>query len=159
CFSFYPGKNLGAHGEAGALVTDDADLAARVRRLRNHAQPARHVHDELGFNMRMDGVQGAVLGLKLPHLASWTEARRAIAPRYSQAGAGLLGLEIPRERPGSESAWHIYALRADRRDDLRQHLSRLGVQTAVHYPTPVHLQPAYAHLGHARGAFPHAEAL
>jgi dTDP-4-amino-4,6-dideoxygalactose transaminase len=159
CFSFYPGKNLGAFGEAGAIVTDDAAAADRIRRLRDHAQVSRHVHAEIGFNMRMEGIQGAVLGTKLPYLPAWTEARRSIGQRYEQAFDGLPGLRAPRERPGGRHNRHIYALCCDRRDQLREYLLGHGIQTAVHYPSPVHLQPAYRHLGYGPGAFPVAEAL
>jgi len=159
CFSFYPGKNLGAYGEAGAVVTDDARLAERIRNLRNHAQPARHNHTEIGFNMRMEGLQGAILSVKLRHLERWLAARRQIAQRYSAAWAGLAGLHVPGVRPGSEHAWHIYALRVDGRDGFQSMLASRGIQSTVHYPTPVHLQPAYAHLDYRAGDFPIAEAL
>src|SRR5262249_20826192 len=119
----------------------------------------RHVHVETGFNMRMEGFQGAVLGVKLPYLPGWTNARRQIARRYSEALAGVPGLRLPVERPGAYHNCHIYALCTDRRDDLRSHLAGVGIQTAIHYPTPVHLQPAYRHLGYRQGDFPIAEAL
>src|ERR1700736_4483271 len=156
CFSFYPGKNLGAYGEAGAVVTDDDALAQRVRRLRDHAQVSRHVHNEIGFNMRMEGVQGAVLGIKLPHLQGWTDARRRMAARYQAAWSGLPGLCVPAELPGACHARHIYALRCEQRPQLQEYLAGLGVQTTVHYPTPLHLQPAYSFLGHRQGDFPSA---
>lgn len=159
CFSFYPGKNLGAFGEAGAVVTDDEALAERIRHLRNHAQPARHVHTELGFNMRMDGIQGAVLGVKLRHLPVWLNARRAIAGRYTTAWADLAEIDCPHGRPRAAHGWHIYALRSRQRTLLQAHLAARGIQTTVHYPTPIHLQPAYRHLGHQAGDFPQAEAL
>jgi dTDP-4-amino-4,6-dideoxygalactose transaminase len=159
CFSFYPGKNLGAYGEAGAVVTNDAALAERVRRLRDHAQAQRHVHAEIGFNMRMEGIQGAVLGVKLPYLESWTAARRHIGARFDAGLHGLAALRLPREQSGERCNRHIYALCCDRREDLRQYLAARKILTAVHYPTPVHLQPAYRHLGHKAGDFPVAEAL
>lgn len=159
CFSFYPGKNLGAYGEAGAVVTDDASIAERIRNLRNHAQLSRHVHNEIGFNMRMEGVQGAILAVKLRYLDDWLTARRRIARRYSAAWAGLSGVHLPAVRPGSEHGWHIYAVRVAQRERFQAHLATYGLQTTVHYPTPVHLQPAYAHLGHRPGAFPIAEEL
>ncbi len=157
CFSFYPGKNLGAYGESGAVVTDDDQLAARIRRLRDHAQLSRHVHNELGYNMRMEGVQGAVLGVKLPHLSGWIAARRGVAERYQAAWRGLDGLKLPAVRPGAAHAWHIYALCCEDRGDLARYAAEHGVQTSVHYPTPVHLQPAYEHLGYRRGDFPVSE--
>ena len=159
CFSFYPGKNLGAFGEAGAIVTDDAVVAERIRRLRDHAQVQRHVHVEIGFNMRMEGIQGAVLGLKLPHLESWTAARRRIAERYETAFGQLPALIPPKEQPGARCNRHIYALCCEQREALREHLARQNIQTAVHYPTPVHLQPAYQHLGYKPGDFPTSERL
>lgn len=159
CFSFYPGKNLGAYGEAGALVTDDDALAAQVRRLRDHAQAARHVHTEIGFNMRMEGIQGAVLGVKLPHLVRWTEARRHLGRLYDAGLETVAGLKLPGGRRGAIPNRHIYPLCCDHRDALREHLTARGVQTAIHYPTPVHLQPAYRFLGHRPGDFPVAEAL
>jgi dTDP-4-amino-4,6-dideoxygalactose transaminase len=159
CFSFYPGKNLGAYGEAGAAVTDDDVLAERIRSLRNHGQVRRRVHAEIGFNMRMEGVQGAVLATKLPYLDSWVEARRQIAWQYTQVWRGLSALRLPAMRPGTEHAWHLYSVRVEDRDAFQTYVAGQGVQTTVHYPTPVHLQPAYRHLGHGQGAFPNAEAL
>lgn len=159
CFSFYPGKNLGAYGEAGALVTDDNTLAARVRKLRDHAQVSRHVHDEIGFNMRMEGIQGAVLGVKLKRLAEWTNARRTIGRLYTSRFRGLTGLKVWNEPSETTYNRHIFPLCCDQREELRQHLSVRGVQTAIHYPTPVHLQPAYAYLGYREGDFPESEQL
>jgi dTDP-4-amino-4,6-dideoxygalactose transaminase len=159
CFSFYPGKNLGAFGEAGALVTDDDAIARRVRQLRDHAQASRHHHVEIGYNMRMEGVQGAVLGVKLPHLPAWTARRRAIGARYDAALADLPQFQLKREARGVCCNRHIYPLCCENRDRLREELARQDVQTAVHYPTPVHLQPAYEYLGHRAGDFPHAERL
>jgi dTDP-4-amino-4,6-dideoxygalactose transaminase len=159
CFSFYPGKNLGAYGEAGAAVTDDDAVALRIRQLRDHAQVQRHVHAEIGFNMRMEGIQGAVLGVKLPHLPAWTLARRRIADRYQAALSRFPFLRLPREQKGVHCNRHIYALCCDARDDLRYYLTQQNIQTAVHYPTPVHMQPAYRHLGYKAGDFPVSEAL
>lgn len=159
CFSFYPGKNLGAFGEAGAIVTDDGAVADRIRRLRDHAQVQRHVHAEIGFNMRMEGIQGAVLGLKLPHLPAWTAARRRIAGRYEAALGRFSGLRLPREQPSAQCNRHLYPLCCEHRDELREFLARYHIQTAVHYPTPVHLQPAYQHLGYRTGDLPVTEGL
>jgi dTDP-4-amino-4,6-dideoxygalactose transaminase len=159
CFSFYPGKNLGAFGEAGAVVTDDSALAAHVRRLRDHAQSSRHVHDEIGFNMRMEGIQGAVLGVKLPHLSRWSEARRHICQRYTAAWEGLPGLHVPVSRTGAVPGCHIYGLRCSERQSLQDYLAARNIQTSTHYPTPIHMQPAYRHLGYREGDFPEAEAL
>lgn len=159
CFSFYPGKNLGAYGEAGAAVTDDDVVAQRIRMLRDHAQVQRHVHDEVGFNMRMEGIQGAVLGAKLPHLPAWTATRRRIAERYHAAFGGFSRLRLPRPPHGVDCNRHIYALCCEDRDHLRYHLAQRHIQTAVHYPTPVHLQPAYGYLGYKVGDFPVSETL
>jgi dTDP-4-amino-4,6-dideoxygalactose transaminase len=155
--SFYPGKNLGAYGEGGAVMTNDAEIAARVRRLRDHAQSGRHHHVELGFNWRLDGFQGAVLSLKLEHLDAWNARRRDIAGRYQEAFAALPGVRLLRTVRGAEPIWHVFPLFHDARDAFRARLEQRGVQTGVHYPTPVHLQPAYAHLGLGAGALPHAE--
>jgi dTDP-4-amino-4,6-dideoxygalactose transaminase len=156
CFSFYPGKNLGAYGEAGAVVTDDDHIAARLRALRDHAQGRRYHHDEIGFNYRMDGFQGAVLGVKLKYLEQWTEARRRLAARYGERLASL-PLELPAEAPGRRHVWHLYVARHPKRDRVRQELEARGVQTGLHYPVPVHLQKAYHHLGHRPGDFPVSE--
>lgn len=158
CFSFYPGKNLGAAGEGGAVVTDDDAAAARMRRLRDHAQESRHRHTEIGFNYRMEGVQGAVLEVKLRRLAAWNDARRAAAARYAELLPGVQDLRMPSATPGASPVWHLYVVRVPRRDDVAKALAAKGISTGVHYPNPVHLQPAYAHLGHGPGAFPHAEA-
>lgn len=157
--SFYPGKNLGAFGEGGAVMTDDAALAARARRLRDHAQDGRHNHVELGFNWRMDGIQGAVLSVKLAHLDRWNARRREIARRYLEGLAGAPGLTLPSPQPWADPIWHIFPVYHERRDALRSALDARGVQTGVHYPRPVHLQPAYASLGLGPGALPVSETL
>ena len=157
--SFYPGKNLGAFGEAGAVLTDDAGIAARVRRLRDHAQDGRHNHVELGFNWRMDGFQAAVLSVKLRHLDRWNARRAEVAGLYLTGLAGLAGLSLPRPQPWAEPTWHIFSVYHERRDALRTALEERGVQTGVHYPRPVHLQPAYAHLGLGPGSLPVSERL
>ncbi len=156
CFSFYPGKNLGAYGESGALVTNDPAFATRARALRDHGSTRRYYHDEVGFNYRMEGMQGAILGVKLKHLAKWTEARRRIARRYSELLADT-PLQLPIESPFAKSAWHLYVVRHEQRDRLKAHLDANGVGCALHYPLPLHLQKAYADLGYQRGAFPVAE--
>jgi len=157
--SFYPGKNLGAFGEGGALLTDDPDLAARARRLRDHAQDGRHNHVELGFNWRMDGFQGAVLSVKLPRLDEWNARRAQVARCYLEGLAGLPGLTLPCPQPWAEPIWHIFPVYHERRDALRVALDERGIQTGVHYPRPVHLQPAYAALGLGPGALPVSERL
>lgn len=156
CFSFYPGKNLGAAGEGGAVVTNDDALAAHYRRLRDHAQPQRYHHTELGFNYRMDALQGALLGIKLRHLAAWTDRRRELAARYLELLADL-PIDLPVVAPGRDPVWHLFVIRHPDRDGLRAALDKAGVQTGLHYPVPVHLQPAYEFLCHRRGAFPAAE--
>jgi len=155
-FSFYPGKNLGACGEGGALVTDNAEFAARGRALREHGSTTRYYHDEIGFNYRMEGFQGATLGVKLPHLGKWTRERQRVAKRYNELLAGT-PLQLPREADFAESVWHVYVVRHPRRDELKKFLEDNGVGCAIHYPIPVHLQKAYAHLGHKAGDFPVAE--
>jgi dTDP-4-amino-4,6-dideoxygalactose transaminase len=155
--SFYPGKNLGAWGEGGAVMTNDVEIAARIRRLRDHAQAARHHHVEIGFNWRMDGLQGAVLSIKLDRLEGWNGRRQQIAARYQGALDGLPGLRMLPVHPWCTPIWHVFPVFHERRDQLRAVLERHGVSTAVHYPTPVHLQPAYSHLNLGSGSLPRAE--
>jgi dTDP-4-amino-4,6-dideoxygalactose transaminase len=159
CFSFYPGKNLGAFGEAGAIVTDDEEVAERVRRLRDHGQAGRHHHVELGFNTRMEGLQGAVLSAKLPHLDRWNELRRQHADRYFSLLDGVDEIQLPLAAQRDAHVWHLFVvlLRGVSREELRPRLSEMGVATGVHYPVPVPFQPAYAALGYARGSFPIAQ--
>ncbi len=158
-FSFYPSKNLGAAGDGGAVTTNDAALAERVRMLRNGGQRGKYEHMIQGVNSRLDEMQAAVLRVKLPHLDAWNAARRHLAHRYDELLAGS-GVELPEERPGAAPeghVWHLYAVRHPRRDALAAHLKERGIGTAVHYPTALHLQPAFASLGLAVGAFPVAE--
>jgi dTDP-4-amino-4,6-dideoxygalactose transaminase len=159
CFSFYPGKNLGAYGEGGAIVTNDDALAARLRILRDWGQDRKYNHVLKGFNYRMDGVQGAILGVKLRHLEAWTEARRQVARWYAEALAGIPDIELPLEVPGRRHVWHVYALRvpAERRAAILEALKEHGIGAGLHYPTPVHLQPCFAELGYGPGDFPEAE--
>lgn len=158
CFSFYPGKNLGAYGEGGAVVTNDDAVAERLRALRDHAQSVRYHHEEVGFNYRMDAIQGAVLEVKLRHLADWTEARARLANRYREALADL-PLRLPRAVDDSEHAWHLFVLRHAERDRIKRQLEARGVAAGLHYPVPVHLQKPYLHLGHRPGSFPVAEGI
>jgi dTDP-4-amino-4,6-dideoxygalactose transaminase len=155
-FSFYPGKNLGACGEGGALVTNNAAFAARARSLREHGSTLRYYHDEVGFNYRMEGLQGAVLGVKLPHLQKWTDERRRVAHRYHELLKNT-PLQLPLEAIYAESAYHLYVVRHPQRDKLKEHLDANGVGCALHYPLPLHLQKCYASLGHKTGDFPVAE--
>jgi len=157
CFSFYPGKNLGACGEGGALVTNNSDFAARARSLREHGSTRRYYHDEIGFNYRMEGIQGAVLGVKLKHLDRWTEGRRRIAHRYHQLLADG-PFRLPREASYAASAYHLYVVRHPQRDQLKAHLEAQQIGCALHYPLPLHLQKCYASLGYKAGDFPVAEA-
>ncbi|HEX8889936.1 MAG TPA: DegT/DnrJ/EryC1/StrS family aminotransferase [Pyrinomonadaceae bacterium] len=156
CFSFYPGKNLGAYGEGGAVTTNDEAIARRVRLLRDHGSARKYHHEIIGYNFRLEGIQGAVLGVKLKHLEEWNELRREHAARYGE----LLqesSLILPQEMPYSGHIYHLYVVQSERRDALQKALSEAGVQTGIHYPIPVHLQPAYASLGHQPGDFPEAE--
>jgi dTDP-4-amino-4,6-dideoxygalactose transaminase len=157
CFSFYPGKNLGAYGEGGAVTTSNPEYARTIRMLRDWGAEKKYEHLLKGYNYRMEGLQGAVLGVKLKHLESWTAARRAHALRYTELLAGS-GVTTPVEMPYARHVWHVYTVRTAERDELQQALSAAGVQTGIHYPIPVHLQPAYADLGYRAGDFPHAEA-
>jgi dTDP-4-amino-4,6-dideoxygalactose transaminase len=156
CFSFYPGKNLGACGEAGALVTNDDAGARRARALREHGSFERYYHEEIGYNYRMEGIQGAVLGVKLRHLPAWTARRRQLAHRYHQLLAET-PLTLPREAAHAESVYHLYVVRHPRRDALRDHLTRQGIGSALHYPLPCHLQKCFADLGYKPGDLPVAE--
>jgi dTDP-4-amino-4,6-dideoxygalactose transaminase len=158
-FSFYPGKNLGAFGDAGALVTDDSELAARVRALREHGQTDKYVHAYEGYTARMDALQALVLRAKLPLLDGLNEERRAAARFYSEALEGVGDLRLPQVAPGSEPVWHLYVVRTNAPEALADFLSRRGVATARHYPEPPHLTGAYAHLGLGAGSFPVAEVL
>ena len=155
-FSFYPTKNLGAYGDAGAVVTNDDALAARLRLLRNYGQTDRYHHQIEGVNSRLDEVQAAILRVKLRHLDAWNAARRERAARYS---AALAGLTTPREASWTHHTYHLYVVEVPQRTRVQQALSEAGIGTLVHYPVPAHLQPAYAHLGVARGTLPVSERL
>jgi dTDP-4-amino-4,6-dideoxygalactose transaminase len=156
CFSFYPGKNLGAFGEGGALVTNNAEFAKRARSLREHGSTVRYYHDEVGFNYRMEGIQGAVLGVKLKHLQTWTHERQRVARRYAELLTDT-PLQLPSDTALTESVWHLYVVRHPQRDALKKHLEANQVGCALHYPVPLHLQKCYANLGHKAGDFPIAE--
>jgi dTDP-4-amino-4,6-dideoxygalactose transaminase len=157
CFSFYPGKNLGAYGEGGIVVTSNDEHAKKIRMLRDWGQEKRYHHVIKGFNYRMDGIQGAILRVKLRYLEQWTEARRSHAGLYNALLRGS-NVEIPKELPGRRHVYHIYAVRTAGRDTLQRFLQAEGVQTGLHYPIPVHLQEAHRDLGYKRGDFPQSEA-
>ena len=157
CFSFYPGKNLGACGEAGAVVSADARLIERVKLLRDHGQETKYVHRIEGYNGRLDALQAAILRVKLQRLAAWNEMRRRAAAWYGEALQGIAGVEPPVEPEYAKSVFHLYAVQAEDRDGLREALAAAGIGVGMHYPTPVHLQEAYGNLGHGVGAFPVAE--
>lgn len=159
CFSFYPGKNLGAFGEAGAIVTSDSAIAARIRKLRDHAQDGRHHHVEIGYNARMEGIQGAVLRVKLKYLDEWNSARRRHATRLNELLGEYSGIRTPAAVEPEGHVWHLYVVLLEDTDRgrLMTQLAERGVATAIHYPTLVPFQPAYAHLGYRRGDFPIAE--
>ena len=159
CFSFYPSKNLGACGDGGMLTTSDADLAERVRRLRNYGEKAKYHHVEKGLNARLDTMQAAVLLVKLRHLARWNEARARHAETYRRLLADAGDLVFQEHAPFSSHVYHLFVVETAERDALRAHLLAAGIQTGVHYPVPIHLQPAYADLGHKQGDFPRAERL
>ena len=156
--SFYPGKNLGAAGDAGAVLTDDADVARTVRVLAAHGSAHKHDHELIGMNSRLDTVQAVVLEAKLARLAGWNERRRAAAAYYGELLAGVAGVQVPVSVEGNEDVWHLYVVQVDERDRVLQELTDSGVGVGIHYPVPVHLTGAYAHLGLRRGSFPVAEA-
>jgi len=160
CFSFYPGKNLGAYGDAGAVVTSDPEFAAKVRRLANHgAGTERYQHVVPGTNSRLDNLQAAILRVKLPHMERWNRDRRERAEAYARALEGIRGVAVPREQPWGRTAWHLFTIRAEERDGLQAHLAAQGVSSAVHYPRPIHLQPALAVAGGRPGDLPVSERL
>jgi dTDP-4-amino-4,6-dideoxygalactose transaminase len=156
CFSFYPGKNLGAAGEGGMAVTGNHEFARTLRMLRDWGAEKKYHHVLKGYNFRMEGIQGAVLRVKLRHLEKWTEARRAAARRYDEGLAGS-GVPTPRQMIYARHVFHIYAIRTRERESLQAALNEQGIQTGIHYPFPVHLLPAFADLGYHAGRFPHAE--
>jgi dTDP-4-amino-4,6-dideoxygalactose transaminase len=156
CFSFYPTKNLGALGEGGAAITNDDAVAPRIRALRDHAQSVRYHHEELGFNYRMDGLQAAALSVKLRYLDQWNVKRRDVAMRYQNVLSSS-SLILPLELKNRRHVWHLYVVRHPKRDRLKEALTNSGIETGLHYPIPIHLQPAYVYLGHRVGDFPVTE--
>jgi dTDP-4-amino-4,6-dideoxygalactose transaminase len=157
-FSFYPGKNLGACGEAGAVTTNDAEMARKIRMLRDHGQSQKYYHEVEGYNGRLDAIQAGILAIKLRHLQDWNAKRRQCAARYQELlGSTIDGIILPYEPPGSRGVYHLYVIRVDDRVQLQKHLSQAQIGTAIHYPVPLHLQKAYANLGRGEGSFPVAE--
>lgn len=156
CFSFYPAKNLGAYGEGGAIVTNDSDADEKIRAYRDHGQVKKHAHKYIGYNYRLEELQAAVLRVKLKHLEKWIEMRRRNAKVYDEL---LEDCDVikPVEKKHNKHVYHLYVVRARQRQKLMEHLNSKGIQTAIHYPTPIHLQEAYSFLGHKRGSFPVAE--
>jgi dTDP-4-amino-4,6-dideoxygalactose transaminase len=158
CFSFYPGKNLGAYGEAGAAVTNSSDLARQLALLRDWGQESKYNHVLPGYNFRMDGIQGAVLNVKMAYIESWTEARQAVASHYDRLLARAQ-FKRPAPPPHCRHVYHVYAVEVEHRDQVQKALSAAGIGTGIHYPVPVHLQKAYGELGYGRGDFPVTEAI
>ncbi len=155
-FSFYPGKNLGAYGDGGIVVTNDRGIARRLEMLRNYGQKEKYQHLFRGYNRRLDTLQAAVLRVKLRYLEKWNAARRWNAVLYHKFLDGC-GLLLPGEAPGAESVWHLYVIRAEQRDALKEHLISRGISASIHYPIPIHVQPAYLDLGYKKGDFPVTE--
>jgi dTDP-4-amino-4,6-dideoxygalactose transaminase len=158
-FSFYPGKNLGAYGEAGAFSTNDDALAMKAKMLRDHGAVQKYNHELYGQNYRMEGIQGAVLGVKLKHLRAWTEKRRAVAKRYNELLDQVGDIVLPKEMPYAKHVYHLFVIQTTKRDTLQQYLTEKGIGTGLHYPIPLHLQPCFAHLGYKKGDMPVAERL
>jgi dTDP-4-amino-4,6-dideoxygalactose transaminase len=158
-FSFYPGKNLGAYGDGGAMTFRDPALAKRCAMLRDHGRTDKYLHELPGFNSRLDTIQAAVLRVKLAHLEAWNAARRNVAGWYLERLAGTPGLQLPHVPTGVEPVWHLFVVNHARRDKLHDKLSAAGIGAGIHYPVPLHLQPAYQHLGYTTGRFPIAERL
>jgi dTDP-4-amino-4,6-dideoxygalactose transaminase len=157
CLSFYPTKNLGAYGDAGMVVTNSAEIAARLRTLRNHGQTAKYLSSEPGLNSRLDELQAAILRVKLRHLADWQRARQSHAAEYTRQLSQIPGVMPPVAPEGYEHAFHQYTIRVEKRDALQRALSERNIGSSVYYPVPLHLQALYASLGHKPGDFPHAE--
>jgi dTDP-4-amino-4,6-dideoxygalactose transaminase len=156
-FSFYPGKNLGACGEGGAITTNDADIAQKVRMLRDHGQKEKYFHEIEGYNGRLDAIQAGILRRKLQHLHSWNQRRRESAARYNELIQDLDWVVLPYEPSWSEAVYHLYVIRTQKRDELRNYLSSMKIDTGLHYPVPLHLQMSYEYLGYREGDFPVAE--
>jgi len=157
CFSFYPGKNLGAYGDAGAVVTNDERLFRKIAMLRDHGRKTKYYYEMPGFNMRMDGIQGAILDVKLRHLPKWNKARQNIAARYSALLENTPEIKTPQIARDRTHVFHLYVVETDKRDELKQHLNGQGIGSGIHYPVPLHLQPAYQHFNYREGDMPVSE--
>lgn len=156
CFSFYPGKNLGAYGDGGAVVTNNQEIAQQVHKLRNHGRQEKYKHDMIGYGYRLDALQAAVLKVKLAYMETWTQQRRENASHYRQLLADL-DLVLPLEPSYSKSVYHLFVVRTRQREQLLQHLRSRGIYAGIHYPIPLHLQPAFTFLGYQKGDFPNSE--
>ncbi len=157
CFSFYPGKNLGAYGEGGAIITDDENFYKKLRMIRDHGSAQKYYHDLIGHNYRMEGIQGAILDVKLRHLESWTEKRRKNAKLYCEYLKNCQEVVLPQEMPGARHVYHLFVIRTTKRDELAQFLSAHQISTGIHYPIPCHLQKAYKFLHYRAGDLPISE--
>lgn len=157
-FSFYPGKNLGAYGDAGAITTDDDELAKKFRMYANHGSLVKHQHEMPGINSRLDGLQAAILSAKLPHIHNWNKKRRDHAAYYKQLLSSVEQVVCPTERHNSEHTYHVYSIRAKKRNELKQHLQQKGIETQIHYPAPLPFTKAFSYLGHTEKDFPIAAA-
>jgi dTDP-4-amino-4,6-dideoxygalactose transaminase len=158
-FSFYPGKNLGAYGEAGAFTTNDDSLATKARMFRDHGALQKYNHETYGHNYRMEGIQGAVLGVKLKHLPIWTEKRRAVAAKYNASLSNVGDIVLPKEMPYAKHVYHLYVIQTTKRDELQNYLTTNDIGTGLHYPIPLHLQKCFSQLGYRKGIFPVSEQL
>ena len=163
-FSFYPGKNLGAYGEGGAVTTNDEKLAEKFKMLRDHGAVQKYSHESYGHNYRMEGIQGAVLGVKLNYLDLWTDGRRKAAQKYRELLADVKKIQLPMEMPYAKHVYHLFVIQvkeggAEQRDKLAKFLNEAGIATGLHYPIPLHLQKCFRNLGYNDGSFPNAERL
>jgi dTDP-4-amino-4,6-dideoxygalactose transaminase len=163
-FSFYPGKNLGAYGEGGAVTTNSDEVARKVKMLRDHGAVQKYNHETLGHNYRMEGIQGAVLGVKLKHLENWTNGRRRVAAKYNEYLSDLSSITLPKEMPYAKHVYHLFVIQVNnggkiKRDELSKFLNDKGIATGLHYPIPLHLQPCFSELGYKKGKFPETEKL
>ncbi|RKZ79119.1 MAG: hypothetical protein DRQ35_04820, partial [Gammaproteobacteria bacterium] len=157
CFSFYPGKNLGAFGEGGALVTNDEAMANKIKMIRDHGQAKKYFHDMEGYNGRLDAIQAGVLRIKLKRLADWNESRRKNAKYYDELLSEIPEVSVVQQTKDTASVYHLYVILVDNRDELQKFLNDKGITTGLHYPLPLHLQKAYEHLGYKKGDFPVTE--